>query len=157
MKHFSKIINRFLAVTFLATALFSPTQAFRPKQEKSPPPDRGRETGEALLCTAKIIYLNIRSEYMNGEALERELLKRPEFHRFGMAITRNKENAELIIEVTRKKFTTRFTLSIIDPDTNLVIASDSANSVGGTIEPKLADRFVKQLKKSCSQNQDRER
>ncbi|HYE71739.1 MAG TPA: hypothetical protein VEF04_00350 [Blastocatellia bacterium] len=79
-------------------------------------------------------------------------MKRPEFRRWGMAITRNKENAELIIEVTRKKFSTRFTISVIDPDTNLIIASDSDTSIGGTIEPKLASKFIKQVKAACRED-----
>jgi len=151
MKHSYKNIYHYLLSLIVTFLLFATIQA-HPLQQENRSPDRARETGPGLLCTARIIYLNIRSEYINSEALERELLKRPEFRRWGMAITRNKENAELIIEVTRKKFSTRFTISVIDPDTNLIIASDSDTSIGGTIEPKLASKFIKQVKAACRED-----
>jgi hypothetical protein len=121
----------------------------RRQERGAPAAGRSRETGPPLLCTARIIYVHVRTNYMNGEALERELLKRPELRRWGMAVTRKKEEAELIIEVTRKRYTTRFSISVVDADTDLVIASDSASSIGGTVEPKLAARFVRQVKAAC--------
>jgi hypothetical protein len=151
MKRTNSTTMNHVAVMVLAGVLpLAGAQGGSRRQERSAPaPTRSRETGATLLCTARIVYVNVRTDYMNGEALERELLKRPEFRRWGMAVTRQKEEAELIVEVTRKRYTTRFSISVIDPDTELVIASDSASSIGGTIEPKLAERFVKQVKAAC--------
>lgn len=149
----STVMNHIAVMVLTGTLPLGSAQARGIRQEKnSSAPARSREMGTARLCTARLIYINVRTEYMNGEALERELLKRAEFRRWGMAITRKKEEAELIVEVTRKKFTTRFSISIIDADTDFVIAADSASSIGGTIEPKLADRFIKQVKTACERS-----
>jgi hypothetical protein len=151
MERTSSPVMSHVAVMVLAGVLpLAGAQAGSRPQEKSQPAEaRARETGPPLLCTARIVYVRVRTNYMNGEALERELLKRPEFRRWGMAVTRKKEEAELIIEVTRKRYTTRFSVSVIDADTDLVIAGDSASSIGGTVEPKLAERFVRRVKAAC--------
>jgi hypothetical protein len=151
MKRTDSTVMSHVAVMVLAGVLpLTGAQAASRRQEKSRPAEaRARETGPPLLCTARIVYVHVRTNYMNGEALERELLKRPELRRWGMAVTRNKEEAELVVEVTRKRYTTRFSISVIDPDTDLVIASDSASSIAGTVEPKLAERFVRQVKSAC--------
>jgi hypothetical protein len=46
------------------------------------------------------------------------MLRRPDFRRWGMVITSKREEAELLLEVRRKKFTTRFTLRLLNPRTN---------------------------------------
>lgn len=101
---------------------------------------------DSLLQTARRLYIFQRSTFMNREAFERELLKRPECKEWEMVIVRNPEEADLVLEVTRKKWTTRFTLSLVNPANNNLIASQEASSLGGEIEPKLAERFVRMIK-----------
>lgn len=100
-----------------------------------------------VLKTAKLIFIQAKSDFMSGEKLEKELLKRQEFRNWELVITRNREEAELILEITRKVFTTRFTLSIINARDNHILAACSDTSIGGTIEPKLASGFIRELKK----------
>lgn len=59
-----------------------------------------------ILRNAKLIYIRKKSVYFKAPELENELRKRPEFQRWGLAITRNEADADLIIEVGRKVFTT---------------------------------------------------
>jgi len=106
----------------------------------------GQEPAPSTLQTAKKVMILMSTEFASRGALERELLKRPEFKQWGMIITDNREEAELILQVDRKVFTTKFFLRIIDARNTHVLAADRANSIGGTIEPKLADRFIKQVK-----------
>jgi hypothetical protein len=98
-----------------------------------------------IMRNAKLIYVRKKSVYFKAPELENELRKRPEFQRWGLAITRNEADADLIIEVGRKVFTTRFIYSVIDPRTDIVVTSGKLSSVGGTLATKIAKRFIEQM------------
>jgi hypothetical protein len=98
-----------------------------------------------ILRNAKLIYVRKKSVYFKAQEFENELIKRPEFQRWGMAITRNEADADLIIEVGRKVFTTRFVYTVIDPRTNIIVTSGKLSSLGGTLATKIAKRFIKQV------------
>ena len=97
------------------------------------------------LRQARLLAIRQRSSRFNPEKLERELLKQREFGELGLEITRNENQAELILEITRKRFTTRFTCSILEPASERVLAAATASSLGGEIEPHLAEAIVKQF------------
>jgi hypothetical protein len=99
-----------------------------------------------ILRNAQLIYIRKKSVYFKAPELENELRKRPEFQRWGLAITRNEADADLIIEVGRKVFTTRFIYSVIDPRTDIVVTSGKLSSVGGTLATKIAKRFIEQMR-----------
>lgn len=98
-----------------------------------------------ILRNAKLIYIRKKSVYFKAPELENELRKRPEFQRWGLAITRNEADADLIIEVGRKVFTTRFIYTVIDPRTDIVVTTGKLSSLGGTLATKIAKRFIKQM------------
>lgn len=98
------------------------------------------------LRQARLLFIRPKSSFMNKEKLERELLKRKEFGEMGFEITRSHLNADLILEITRKRLTTRFTCNVIEPVTQRILAGTTASSLGGEIEPNLADAIVKELK-----------
>ncbi len=98
------------------------------------------------LNKARLLFIRPRSSFLNKEKLERELLKRKEFVEMGLEITRSASHADLVLEITRKKLTTRFTCNVIEPKTQRVLAGTTASSLGGEIEPNLADAIVKELK-----------
>jgi hypothetical protein len=125
-----------------AVANADSTQNSRMASPVAPRPDEKTET----LRAAKTICVRSLSGFFTREAMERELLKRSEFSKWGMTITRQEESADLILEVHRKRFTTRFTFSAVDPRSGRIMASDTASSIGGTIEPKLAARFINMVK-----------
>ena len=99
----------------------------------------------AILRAAKLIYVRKKSVYFKAPELENELRKRPEFQRWGLVITRNESDADLIIEVGRKVFTTRFIYTVIDPRTDIVVTSGKLSSLGGTLATKIAKRFIEQM------------
>lgn len=103
-----------------------------------------------VMRLARMLYLRSRSSWFNPEKLERELLKRKEFGELGLEITRNSKRADLILEITRKPLTTRFTCSFFEPSSERVVAGTTASSLGGEIEPNLADAIVKQFKAARS-------
>jgi hypothetical protein len=100
------------------------------------------------LRPAKAILIEAHSELMNAQAFERELMKLPEFEAWGLKLVRKKEAADLVVEVYRKKWTTRFTITVMTPDSSQVLASCEETSLGGEIEPKLAQCLVKILRKA---------
>jgi uncharacterized membrane-anchored protein len=99
----------------------------------------------AILRAAKLIYVRKKSVYFKAPELENELRKRPEFQRWGLVITRNESDADLIIEVGRKVFTTRFIYTVIDPRTDIVVTTGKLSSLGGTLATKIAKRFIEQM------------
>ncbi|HJU56541.1 MAG TPA: hypothetical protein VJ715_18290 [Pyrinomonadaceae bacterium] len=99
-----------------------------------------------ILRTAKLLYIRKESAFFKPSELENELLKRPEFQRWGLLITRTELDADLIIEVGRKVFT-RFVYSIIDRRTNTVVASGKLSSLGGTLSTKIAKRVIENMKR----------
>jgi hypothetical protein len=98
------------------------------------------------LRQARLLFIRPKSSLMNKEKLERELLKRKEFGEMGLEISRSHLNADLVLEITRKRLTTRFTCNVIEPVTQRILAGTTASSLGGEIEPNLADAIVKELK-----------
>jgi hypothetical protein len=96
-----------------------------------------------ILRRARSIFIRSKSVYFNPATLENALLKKEEFQRWGIAITRIEQDADLIIEVERKLFTTRFVYSVIEPSTYRVVASGNVTSLGGTVEGKISSSLVK--------------
>lgn len=133
---------------FVVVAFVSVASAFA--QAPNPvPPTAGGATG--ILRAAKTVFVQPKSDYLNREALERELVKHPGFNALGLLVVRDKEEADLILEVYRKKWTTRFTITAVDARTGALVASCQESSIGGDVEPKLAKCFIKQAKAARAQ------
>jgi hypothetical protein len=151
MKFLLSIFLTFLILPVLSALSFA--QAPSSAIATTTSPDEILKTGRLIyICTGyedtKAGRIGCESSgFMSQKKLEEELLKRSEFRHWQMVITRNREEAEMLLEITRKKFTTRFTLNIINARDSHIIASFSATSIGGTIEPKLAKGFVDEIKK----------
>lgn len=120
-----------------------------PKTPQPQPREPNRLTELSVaeaLREARLLHISMRSAFCEEEKLERELLKRKEFDELELGLTRNPHKTELILEVTRKKFTSRFTCSIIEPTTERVLGAVTASSLGGEIEPHLAEAILKFFK-----------
>lgn len=101
-----------------------------------------------ILRRARFVYVNSGSAFVNAQEVEDSLLKRKEFKAWGMVVTRNFGEADLVIEIRRKAFTRRFTFSVVDPRTNEVLASGKMRSVlfGKKISNKVAEQFANRVK-----------
>lgn len=99
-----------------------------------------------VLRSARAIFIRTKSVYFKPVTLENALLKKDEFQQWGLTITREEADADLIIEVDRKLFTTSFVYSVIDPRSKRVLASGRVNSVGGTVEGKISHSFIKRMR-----------
>lgn len=105
-----------------------------------------RASPNDVLREARTIFIRAKSVYFKPTALENSLLQREEFEQWELSITRNEADADLIIEVGRKVFTTSFIYSVLDTKTNRVIAGGRVNSIGGTVEGKITDSLMKKLR-----------
>ena len=101
-----------------------------------------------VLRKARLVFVRSDSAFVSGREVEDSLRKRKEFRAWGMAITRDVAQADLVIEITRKPLTRRFTFSVIDPRTQGVVTSGKTRSVlfGKKISNKIAEKFANRVK-----------
>lgn len=102
----------------------------------------------AVLRKARFVLVRSDSAFISGREVEDSLRKRKEFQAWGMVVTRNEAQADLIIEITRKPLTRRFTFSVLDPRTLGVVTSGKTRSVlfGKKISNKIAEKFANRVK-----------
>ena len=102
----------------------------------------------SVLRRARFVLVRSDSAFVSGREVEDSLRKRKEFQAWGMVITRNEAQADLIIEITRKPLTRRFTFSVLDPRTSEVVTSGKTRSVlfGKKISNKIAEKFANRVK-----------
>lgn len=98
-----------------------------------------------ILRHARSIYVRQQSIYFKPEELENVLRRRREIQQWQLRITRDEASADLIIEVRRKAFTTKFVFVVLDPRTQTIVGSGRVSSLFGDLESKIASSFVKQL------------
>jgi hypothetical protein len=101
-----------------------------------------------VLRKARFVMVRSDSAFVSGREVEASLLKRKEFRAWGMVITRNEAQADLIIEITRRPLTRRFTFSVLEPRTMEVVTSGKTRSVlfGKKIPNKIAEKFANRVK-----------
>lgn len=129
-----------LALAFLTITLGASTTA---AQSEKPNPT-------AILRSARKIYVKSSSLLVGQAVIESKLRKRKEFDQLGLMITRNPEDADLILEVEHDVFT-KYVYTAIDPYTMIVVASGKLSSLGGTVAGKVAKRFMKEVVRARAQ------
>jgi hypothetical protein len=117
------------------------------RADASPARARAVDPG-TILRRARFVYVRSDSTFVSGEEVEASLQKRKEFKAWGMVVTRSEAQADLIIQITRRPLTRRFTFSVIDPATMQVVASGKTRSVlfGKKISNKIAEKFANRVK-----------
>jgi hypothetical protein len=99
-----------------------------------------------LIATAKTIALVKSSAHPSRQALEKELMKRPEFIQRGLTLTRYKDTADLYVEigyVSLSWITHRYVYRIYDRRSGTVLAAGETTSWGS-----LAENLAKNIAKS---------
>lgn len=99
-------------------------------ERSAPAPRKVFVRSEALLVRASVV--------------ENKLMKRAEFNQLGLVLTRNKADADIILEL-RHDVLTKYVYSAVEVKTQNVIAGGKVSSLGGTVAGKVAKRFLKQL------------
>ncbi len=113
-----------------------------------PSPCAGKTASDAqtVLRQAQSLFIRSKAPYVRAHEIENALLKRRGFAALKIIITRNEGEADLVLELGHKYLTTRFFFTVIDPCGQTVVASGSVSSLFGTVDGKVADSFVKQVK-----------
>jgi hypothetical protein len=101
----------------------------------------------ASLRSAKLIYVKSSSLLVGQSVIEEKLQKRPEFSQLGLVITRDRDAADLVLEVHHDVFT-KYVYTAVDARSNIVVAGGKLSSLGGTVAGKVAKRFLKQVMKA---------
>ncbi|MCA1617759.1 MAG: hypothetical protein LC795_00280 [Acidobacteria bacterium] len=101
-----------------------------------------------VLRKARYVFVRSDSAFVSGREVEASLQKRKEFKAWGMVVTRDAARADLVIEITRRPLTRRFTFTVIDPASLEVVASGKTRSVlfGKKIPNKIAEKFANRVK-----------
>lgn len=94
--------------------------------------------------SARFIYVRSLSALVTAEDIENKLRKHPDFRRLGLVITRQEMDADLILEV-RRSVLTKFVFTAIEPEMLILVASGKLSSLGGTVDGKVANLFMKQI------------
>lgn len=102
----------------------------------------------ALMRAARVVYVKSNTVFVKRTEVEDSLRKRKEFRAWGMSVTRNPGDADLIIEIDRKSLTRRFTFTVLEPRTQTVVTSGKTRSVlfGKKIPNKIAEKFANRVK-----------
>lgn len=106
-------------------------------------------TAKQALLSAKTLAIKKSSLNPSRQALEKELLKRPEWKNYNLTITEYKDTADLYIDigfVHGSIITHRYVYRIYDRRTGMVIAAGETTSWGSLAE-NLARNIVKSLEK----------
>jgi hypothetical protein len=117
-----------------------------PEVKQGPTPAVYADTNAALR-SAKMIYVKSTSLLVGVPVIEAKLQKRSEFSQLCLVITRDVEEADLILVVEHDVFT-KYTYTAIHKETEIVVASGKLSSLGGTVAGKVAKRFLKQVVKA---------
>ncbi|MBI4850420.1 MAG: hypothetical protein HY819_01205 [Acidobacteria bacterium] len=106
-----------------------------------------------LLRSAKSIYVESDSIYFESGTLENALRKNSKFEKLGFILTRDKTEADIIIEVQRVVFTPVFTFRAFDRKTQTIVATGKATSIVGlrllrSASSSMASQFLNQALKA---------
>ena len=128
----------------------SPAEADKGESESEPEKEGVTRVTDpaAIMRGARFVYVHSDSAFVSGSEVEDSLRKRKEFQAWGMVITRNPSDADLVVVITRKLFTRRFTFTVVDPRTMEVVASGKTRSVlfGKKVADKVAEKFANRFK-----------
>ena len=107
-------------------------------------PTREFPSAAESLKNAKTIYVKSSSLLVGRSVVEDKLKKRREFQALDLLITRDADAADLILHVEHDLFT-MYTYTVVDPHSQILVASGKLSSLGGTVAGKVAKRFMKQM------------
>lgn len=145
----------FLAVIVLSSSRTQAMSSVTPTATQlnaSSAPNEGDSTkGSAtILGEARTIYIWSQTVFVKQEVIESALLKRDDYRRSGLLITKDKNAADLVLTVRRANFTTEYPYDVVDQKTRLVVAGGKVNSLFGTAAGKIAKGFMKQIQQARS-------
>ncbi|HEX7959480.1 MAG TPA: hypothetical protein VF493_06155 [Terriglobales bacterium] len=109
--------------------------------------DNPAPSTKELLSRDKVFFVESGTFYVKKEEIEKGLLKRKEFEKWGLQVSQLRNEADLILLVKRAPFQNNFPYTVTDRRTGIVVLGGEVNSLGGTVPGKIAGQIVDKLKK----------
>jgi hypothetical protein len=101
-------------------------------------------SGRPRIVSARRVFVRSTSLLVRGAVVEDKLLKNSQFKQMGFVITRDPQDADLVLEL-RHDLLTMYVFTVVEVKTMTVIAGGKLSSLGGTVADKVAKRFVKEM------------
>jgi len=137
----------FLLVLVIALAAFSQENSTAspsaPPSAAQPPATLSKKD---LMARDKIFYVCSDTFYVKKEELEKGLLNREEFEKWGLMVTQNQNDADAILSVKRAPFQNNFPYTITDRQSGILLMGGEVNSLFGTVPGKIAADLVNKLR-----------
>ena len=102
---------------------------------------------DAILRSARTIYVRSHTGFLSSTTLEQALLNDKGVQWCGLTVTRDTQDADLILEVNRKVFNV-FVYNVIESRTGRIVAGGKIGSLGGTVESQVARSVGKRLRQA---------
>jgi hypothetical protein len=141
-------MHKFIFCLLLAIApvAFSQESSTVPSSPSSAAPSPAPLSKKDLMARDKIFFVMSDTFYVKKEELEKGLLNREEFEKWGLLVTHNERDADAILLVRRAAFQNNFPYTVTDRQTGIVIMGGEVNSLFGTVPGKIAGDIVNKLR-----------
>lgn len=104
-----------------------------------------------IMREARTVHVWSGSMFITSDVLEDELRKRPEFQAMGLVIVKDRNAADLEIQLDRPLFTFTFTFSATNPQKSVLVTIGKVTAIdGNSAAPKIAKELLKRLKAARS-------
>ena len=101
------------------------------------------DTPTDILRAARTIYISP-NRHINSDYLEYKLDKLPEFGRWQLSIVKNRERADLVLEI--EKTALNYIFSILEPESSIVVAKGKVVAINGRVAAEdISHQIVKRM------------
>jgi hypothetical protein len=101
-------------------------------------------TPAAILRAARTIHISP-NRHINADYLEYKLDKLPEFGQWQLAIVKNRERADLVLEI--KKTALNYIFSIVEPESSIIVATGKVVAINGRVAAEdISHQIVKRMR-----------
>ena len=108
----------------------------------------------AILRSARTIFVRSMTVYLEAEQFENELRKRPEFNAMGLMIVRDEKVADIRIDINRAEFSFNYSFTATNPDSSIIVSSGKVTAWNGDFAgPRLAKEFLMHMRTARSSSQ----
>ncbi len=137
-------------------ALFSSATRGRFAQSSPPRPaangGSSRNESSDLLRSARTIFIWSGTVYLRPELLENALRGRADFQSLDVAIVKDRQAADLVINLNRPLFTFDFTYSVTHRQSSRLVSSGKVTAFDGNgAAPKIAKELIRQMQSARGQ------
>jgi hypothetical protein len=102
------------------------------------------ESPTEILRAARTIHIS-QNPHINADYLEYKLAKLPEFEQWQLSMVKNRERADLVLEI--RKTALNYIFSIIEPESSIIIAKGKVVAINGRVAAEdISHQIVKRMR-----------